>query len=963
MKFIKTAAVFAALLCMVCALAACAPAQENGGEESSLPGTPEEIAAFLDSAKAAEQRDFLASVVCRTDAESFNGVYDPAVLYGFISDNIGGTADCGEWDESGEHFYLPKKEADRLMLRFFGVTEYDMPENYDKKRDCFVYGFPGDFFRQKIASADLYEQSGGSVTYIITYYFSIEDSDCYSASLVTFDICRDGDELYLLTASCKAPLKYYGIPEAAKASLSKNGLALSVDEMTEIAGEYLCPLQPVLEKAFFVPQDLAGYILIEEGAWCAYGMSLKNGDINTFYGKDCIKSPSEKTLSAQPIDEALKKYLGLSEEELPSFGYYGDEEEKNYENPGAEYEYGCVMVPFAAGKRSETELQIYCYKFSAVLSSGKTAREFYSECTKNGEAIGKPVVRIIIDISEDGWKCRSVIPESISENASPKQAITLAVEKHINSELLGAESELFGVLSSAGITARATDIVVDESLGGFTCRICFSSEKGEYYIPARGCVAYDFEYYPGSSLCVRVNGLFSASVLDPKTLGIVCGKEILLLNTEDMTAFPATVEASSAIGEGFFASGMAKTKNGYVFLCTDLEENKITETDLNFKKTGEVLSYEKFWCQPDYRMPVLPLYYSGLSVEYYGKNEVIAVSERPRIRINAKTGDSYYLDGTLLIAGDSMYNSGYDAFRIKNGAAVIEMRQYAIGANEEKIRRFAVERKNGVSSDWFELKYENFRSCFDSDDCTVTYDKEKRQLIAVNPAPPAYCFTVDFANKTFSGGFGEITKDMLELIEKSPDGKYALYSGGYYGGGDIVLYSLFVEDCASGKIRYFAESGGMYGGYCFAGFLKNDDIYRMGLDFLEIYNPNTLERIFDINKNLPLGYVEENNSARLLYTFRRDPQKLDFIIIYSECAPIIYDEGEMPNYLVGFLDSDGRLSESCDTGLPVQSNNFGYDEVTLKLKDGKLYITALGRKGGVDASGVFDLSTRKFKLD
>ena len=419
----------------------------------------------------------------------------------------------------------------------------------------------------------------------------------------------------------------------------------------------------------------------------------------------------------------------------------------------------------------------------------------------------------------------------------------------------------------------------------------------------------------------------------------------------------------SAIGEGFFASGMAKTKNGYVFLCTDLEENKITETDLNFKKTGEVLSYEKFWCQPDYRMPVLPLYYSGLSVEYYGENDVIAVSERPRIRINAKNGDSYYLDGTLLIAGDSMYNSGYDAFRIKNGAAVIEMRQYAIGANEEKIRRFAVERKNGVSYDWFELKYENFRSCFDSDDCTVTYDKEKRQLIAVNPAPPAYCFTVDFANKTSSGGFGEITKDMLELIEKSPDGKYALYSGGYYGGGDIVLYSLFVEDCASGKIRYFAESGGMYGGYCFAGFLKNDDIYRMGLDFLEIYNPNTLERIFDINKNLPLGYVEENNSARLLYTFRRDPEKLDFIIIYSECAPIIYDEGEMPNYRVGFLDSEGRLSESCDTGLPVQSNNFGYDEVTLKLKDGKLYITALGRKGGVDASGVFDLSTRKFKLD
>ena len=33
------------------------------------------------------------------------------------------------------------------------------------------------------------------------------------------------------------------------------------------------------------------------------------------------------------------------------------------------------------------------------------------------------------------------------------------------------------------------------------------------------------------------------------------------------------------------------------------------------------------------------------------------------------------------------------------------------------------------------------------------------------------------------------------------------------------------------------------------------------------------------------------------------------------------------------------------------------------VKDGKLYITALGRKGGVDASGVFDLSTRKFKLD
>ena len=158
----------------------------------------------------------------------------------------------------------------------------------------------------------------------------------------------------------------------------------------------------------------------------------------------------------------------------------------------------------------------------------------------------------------------------------------------------------------------------------------------------------------------------------------------------------------------------------------------------------------------------------------------------------------------------------------------------------------------------------------------------------------------------------------------------------------------------------------MYGGYSFIGFLKNSDIYFMTSQSLKIYNPDTLEKTFDLGKSFDLVY-REGEPWRLLFTFRRDPVNMDFIIVYSDISEDSLDWGNNPSkkftYRVGFLDKDGSLLESYDTGKPVRSTFFGIDGVDLSLKGDSLRLYFHGGKGITDASGTFDLKTHEYKDD
>ena len=228
---------------------------------------------------------------------------------------------------------------------------------------------------------------------------------------------------------------------------------------------------------------------------------------------------------------------------------------------------------------------------------------------------------------------------------------------------------------------------------------------------------------------------------------------------------------------------------------------------------------------------------------------------------------------------------------------------------------------------------------------------------------------MNFEKQTAEAWFSDIKEEYLEFTEKvSSNGKYSLYEGAFHGGGDIAFSSVFLKDNSTNEFRYFRECGGMYGGYSFIGFLKNSDIYFMTYQSLKIYNPDTLAVIFDLGEKFPLGYDERIDTCRLLYTFRRDPVNMDFIVIYSESVYDTMDWGYSNReanftYRVGILDKDGTLLESYDTGKPVRSTVFGIDGVDLSLKGNILHMYFRGGKGSTDASGAFNLETHKYKDD
>jgi hypothetical protein len=230
---------------------------------------------------------------------------------------------------------------------------------------------------------------------------------------------------------------------------------------------------------------------------------------------------------------------------------------------------------------------------------------------------------------------------------------------------------------------------------------------------------------------------------------------------------------------------------------------------------------------------------------------------------------------------------------------------------------------------------------------------------------------LDFENKTHrllynptdkhtQGGFGQ----------KSTDGKYTICSFGETGGGDAYYCHSAIRHNDTGKYIYIGEGGGMWGGYGDIGFFKNSDVYVYSTKMMQVIDPETGKVKFDMTKNFPLGYDEETNSERGLLTFRRDPNDFSYIVVYYE-----YENGYEPkdtenefgwhyeydfNYKIGFLDAEGNLIESYDTGMPFFTNHFGINSVDMYYTPEAITLTVRGGKAVSGFIGTFDMKTHEF---
>lgn len=119
---------------------------------------------------------------------------------------------------------------------------------------------------------------------------------------------------------------------------------------------------------------------------------------------------------------------------------------------------------------------------------------------------------------------------------------------------------------------------------------------------------------------------------------------------------------------------------------------------------------------------------------------------------------------------------------------------------------------------------------------------------------------------------------------------------------------------------------------------------------LKIFDSETEELKFDITKNFPLEFSKDGKQGRGIFTFRCNPEDFSYMVayyeftdgysrreVYDENGRFLYDKADY-NYKIGFLDSDGRLLKSYDTGYPVLGSTFGFHTVQMRYSEEKLML-------------------------
>lgn len=218
---------------------------------------------------------------------------------------------------------------------------------------------------------------------------------------------------------------------------------------------------------------------------------------------------------------------------------------------------------------------------------------------------------------------------------------------------------------------------------------------------------------------------------------------------------------------------------------------------------------------------------------------------------------------------------------------------------------------------------------------------------------------LDFDKETYSVSYNYTDEHLAEHIATSADGNYSLWQAGVDGGGEAYFYDVALKNNKTGKIFHLEPNGTNVGRFSYEGFLKNGDVYVFSSSGLRIYNPETVELIFDIDENFPM----EN---RILYTFRRDPGDFSYIVVYSDYIENgKYDEESWP-YLapytikIGYLDKDGNLIKSFDSGVYERYDHFGLEAIEMRYSADELLLVTSGGKGFNGIQFTFDRKTETF---
>ena len=514
-------------------------------------------------------------------------------------------------------------------------------------------------------------------------------------------------------------------------------------------------------------------------------------------------------------------------------------------------------------------------------------------------------------------------------------------------------------LASEGIKYKAENVNLDDNWY-WSANLVLEKNGNELVIPIEGLHYYSEEYdvvqAPYGSFAFFEDHI------------VYCGKEkVIFFDSETLE----TRDFSPQLNKNGFddiwvnAAVFDEESENYILLTTVLDKFDKTErkTVVNiYDKTGKLLSEKETlldmvspYGEEDYMFPRFSLV----------PGEMFHIENNSYININAvlidiETGETFefYEQGN--------YIDGEHSLRL-----------FSYSKKESSERGFtALLYKNGEQTDAFFFEEYNMSIYYEEIDKPDIKISSNGKTAEYYSDYFAMTLELDFENKTHSLRYEpedrHISKDYEEI--KSSDKKYSLCNFGEMGGGDAWYSHIALRDNETGKYSYIGQTGGMYGGNGGYGFLKNNDVYNYSVTSLQIFDPETGKIKFDINENFPLGYSPDGKQGRGILTFRRDPEDFSYIVVYYE-----FDDGyswkEVEdekfgwreeasfNYKIGFLDAEGNLIESYDTGLPVFSNYFGYHTVEMRYSEEKLMLFFDNSgKGDSHIEGVFDMETKEFTV-
>ena len=181
---------------------------------------------------------------------------------------------------------------------------------------------------------------------------------------------------------------------------------------------------------------------------------------------------------------------------------------------------------------------------------------------------------------------------------------------------------------------------------------------------------------------------------------------------------------------------------------------------------------------------------------------------------------------------------------------------------------------------------------------------------------------------------------------------------------EYMTEAAYLRENATGEYRYLGNIGG---GSTDTGFFNNGDVYIMDERGIKIFESdvNGTSVKFDSSVNFPCGRgITTNGMERFMLALRRDPVKMDYIIIYceypadAEYNDLALNDVEMNyTYKIGMLDANGVLAQSWDTGVNVHLASTGYRPVHIVKPSENIIEFYVMNKSEECLRGSFDMTT------